>query len=402
MGAKNLHLEHVEDEILNQGIDGGRGAVYFLLGLRDMLKGNSKSRVNMTVKWDGAPAFFCGLHPETKQFFIAKKSLFNKTPLYYTSEDEIKKSSDIGGDLKDKFLIGFKYLSRLSWNTILQGDLMFTDSDKKEETIDGMKCITFQPNTIKYAVQKDSELGKTIGDAKMGIVFHTTYTGGTIEDLSASFGANISSLGHSRDVWIDDAKYKDESGSSSMTAKESVELTKVLTDVGKQFHLIKKKDLDTFRKIQDTVAAKSAAGASYKTYTNGLIRGNSFKPTYEGYITHFESYWTDKVVGKVKQEKTKQMKREIGEQVLRELRSLKNFLIALTKFQEKIVEAKSIIINSLNRIKSIGTFVETDKGLKAVNPEGYVCIDINGKAVKFVDRLEFSQNNFTATKNWSK
>ena len=49
MAAKNLHLEHIEDEIINQGIDGGRGAINFLQGLRDMLKGNATSGVNMTV-----------------------------------------------------------------------------------------------------------------------------------------------------------------------------------------------------------------------------------------------------------------------------------------------------------------------------------------------------------------
>ena len=182
MGAKNLHLEHLEDEIINQGIDGGRGAINFLQGLRDMLKGNSNSSVNMTVKWDGAPAIFCGKHPETGQFFVAKKSLFNKTPLFYTSEQEINDASELSGQLKEKFLTSFKYLSKLSWNTIMQGDLMYTN-DKKMTKIDGKSFITFQPNTIMYAVDVNSKLGKTIASSKMGIVFHTTYSGSTIEDL---------------------------------------------------------------------------------------------------------------------------------------------------------------------------------------------------------------------------
>ena len=194
MGAKNLHLEHLEDEIINQGIDGGRGAINFLQGLRDMMKGNSNSSVNMTVKWDGAPAIFCGKHPETGQFFVAKKSLFNKEPKFYTTEQEIKDDSSLSGQLQEKFLTSFKYLSKLSWSNVMQGDLMFTD-DKKSQKINGEDFITFQPNTILYAVQKDSVLGKEIDDAKMGIVFHTTYTGSSIDDLSASFGANISTLG---------------------------------------------------------------------------------------------------------------------------------------------------------------------------------------------------------------
>ena len=109
--AKNLHLEHLEDEIINNGIKGGRASIFFLLELRNMLKGNSKGRVNMTVKWDGAPAIWCGKHPEDGRFFVAKKSLFNKTPLFYTSEQEIKNASELSGDLETKFLEAFKHFS---------------------------------------------------------------------------------------------------------------------------------------------------------------------------------------------------------------------------------------------------------------------------------------------------
>ena len=377
MGAKNLHLEHLEDEIINQGIDGGRGAINFLQGLRDMLKGNSNSSVNMTVKWDGAPAIFCGKHPETSQFFVAKKSLFNKTPLFYTSEQEINDASELSGQLKEKFLTSFKYLSKLSWNTIMQGDLMYTN-DKKMTKIDGKSFITFQPNTIMYAVDINSKLGKTIASSKMGIVFHTTYSGSTIEDLGASFGANTSSLGSSSDVWVDDATYKDVSGNSTMTAKETLKLTQVLSGVGKSFHGITKKDLQKFMELQSTINQKGA-GASYKTYCNAQIRGGSFKPTYAGYMKHFENYWRDKVVGKVKMEKTKEIKREIGEQLYNELRALNKFITNLTKFMEGLVVAKQIIIVALNRVKSIGTFKKTATGFEVVNPEGYVAIDKTGK-----------------------
>ena len=400
MGAKNLHLEHLEDEIINQGIDGGRGAINFLQGLRDMMKGNSNSSVNMTVKWDGAPAIFCGKHPETGQFFVAKKSLFNKTPLYYTSESEINNASELSGQLKEKFLTAFQCLSKLSWNTIMQGDLMYTN-DKKMQKIDGKSYVTFQPNTILYAVDVKSDLGKQIANSKMGIVFHTTYSGGTIEDLSASFGAKTSSLGSSSDVWIDDATYKDVSGNSTMTAKETLKLTQVLSATGKAFHGITRKDLQKFMQLQATIQQKGA-GASYKTYCNAQIRGGSYKPTYAGYMKHFENYWRDKVVGKVKMEKTKEIKREIGEQLYNELLALNKFITNLTKFMENLVIAKQIIIVALNRVKSIGTFKKTATGFEAVNPEGYVAIDRTGSAVKLVDRMEFAFNNFTAQKNWDK
>ena len=401
MAVKNLHLEHLEDEIINNGIDGGRASINFLQSLRDMMKGNSSRGVNMTVKWDGAPAIWAGKHPETGQFFVAKKSLFTKAQLHYTSEQAIKDAPELSGDLETKFLESFRHLSKLSWNKILQGDLMFTQSDKKMQKIDGVDCVTFQPNTIMYAVDIKSDLGEKIANAKYGIVFHTTYTGSTIEDLGASFGADISTLGNSRDVWIDDATYKDVSGNSTLTAKESVALSKALSTTGKAFRQIKRPALIKFMKVQDTIA-KKGAGATYKTYVNSQIRKGKFNLSFKAYLSHFDNYWKTKVVGKVKMEKTKEQKRQMGEQLRRELLGLKIFINALTIFQTNLVVGKDIIIKGLNKAKNIGTFVRDDNGLKTVNPEGYVAIDNDGKAVKLVDRMEFSLNNFTVAKNWDK
>jgi len=400
MAVKNLHLEHLEDEIINNGIDGGRSAIYFLIELRKMLKGSSTSRVNMTVKWDGAPAIFCGPHPETNEFFVAKKSLFNKEPKFYTSEQQIKDADELKGQLEEKFLTSFKYLSKVGMKEILQGDLMYTN-DRGSKKFDDGKYITFQPNTIFYAVKEDSDLGKAVAKSKMGIVFHTTYTGSTIEGLGASFGANIKSLKQG-DVWMDDATYKDVSGTGSMTAKEAVSLSKVLQTTGKAFHGIKKKDLSKFMKVQETMDAKGAAGSMYKTYVNTLIRNQKFNPNTQDYLNHVESYWNDKMIAKVKQEKTKEIKREIMNDLLKELNGLRKMIDNLTVFQSSLVEGKQIIIVALNRVKSIGTFAKTDKGFEVVNPEGYVAIDKEGGAVKLVDRMEFAYNNFTAQKNWDK
>jgi len=401
MAVKNLHLEHLEDEIINNGIDGGRASINFLRSLRDMMKGNTKKGVNMTVKWDGAPAIWAGKHPETGQFFVAKKSLFTQQQLHYTSIQQIKEASELSGDLEKKFIESFNHLSKLAWNKILQGDLMFTEKDKKMQEIDGVNYVTFQPNTIMYAADIESDLGEAIDNAKYGIVFHTTYEGATIEDLGASFGADISTLGHSKDVWVDDATYKSVAGKSKMTAKDTVVLTKALQETGKSFHKIKKPALFKFKKVQQTIQSKGA-GATYKTYMNAQIKKGKFNLTYNDYIKHFDSYWKDKVVAKVKMEKTKKMKEEMGVQLRRELVGLKLLITALTTFQTNMVNAKDVIIKGLNTVKSIGTFKKTSKGFEVVNPEGYVAIDDSGKAVKLVDRMEFSLNNFTVSKNWDK
>ena len=72
MPSPNVHLEHIEDEIFNSGIDGGRASINFIRSLRDMLVSGSKRSVNVTVKWDGAPAIFCGNDPELSLIHISE------------------------------------------------------------------------------------------------------------------------------------------------------------------------------------------------------------------------------------------------------------------------------------------------------------------------------------------
>ena len=123
--GKNLHLEHIEDEIINNGVPGGRAAINFLRSLRDMLDGNARSSINMTVKWDGAPAIFAGIDPSDGKFFVAKKSVFNVSPKLYKTEAEI--DADVSGALVSKFKIALREFSKLGIKGVLQGDLMFTE-----------------------------------------------------------------------------------------------------------------------------------------------------------------------------------------------------------------------------------------------------------------------------------
>jgi hypothetical protein len=267
-GGKNLHLEHLEDEILNYGVDGGRAALNFLRSLRDMLSGSTRSSVNMTVKWDGAPAIFAGVEPETGDFFVAKKSVFNVSPKLYKTAQEI--DDDLSGALNEKFKVALAEFSKLGIKGVLQGDLMFTN-DVETETIDGTKCYTFQPNTIVYAVPVDSVLGKTINKAKVGIVWHTTYTGDTLQGMTASFGADITSLKTPSTVWMDDATYKDASGTATFTTTETEKITGVLSQTGKTFQKINANKLRTFLTVQNGMTG-AIAGASLKTYNNSKVR----------------------------------------------------------------------------------------------------------------------------------
>ena len=401
-GGKNLHLEHIEDEILNYGVSGGRASINFIQSLRDMLAGASRSSVNMTVKWDGAPAIFAGIDPSDGKFFVAKKSVFNVNPKLYKSVADI--DADTSGDLNAKFKVAFAEFPKLGIKGVLQGDLMFTDLET--DTIDGIKYYTFQPNTIVYAVPVDSDFGKTIKNSKIGVVWHTTYEGDELQSMKAKFGADISKMNKTSTVWMDDATYKDVAGKATMTEAETEAVTKSLSNAGKMFRGVNSQLLTKFLTIQNGFTG-DFAGASLKTYNNSKVRKgeriSNPKSHAAGYIKWVEGVF-DKKIDKLK---TPVKKKEVEVKKIETVRELKKHtknLALIIAFQNSIVEAKMGIVKKLNSVKQLtDTFIRTSNGFKVTNPEGFVAIDrVSGQAVKLVDRMEFSFNNFTAIKAWDR
>ena len=401
--GKNLHLEHLEDEIINFGVDGGRAALNFLRSLRDMLAGASRSSVNMTVKWDGAPAIFAGIDPSDGKFFVAKKSVFNVNPKLYKTNAEI--DADLSGALNSKFKIALAEFSKLGIKDVLQGDLMFTD-DVESETIEGTKYYTFQPNTIIYAVPIDSDLGKVINKAKIGVVWHTTYKGKELQDMKASFGADIKGLSKPTSVWMDDATYKDVSGRATFNQKETDKITATLSKVGSTFQKINAPMLRRFLTLQDSLTG-ALVGASLKTYNNSKVRAGEIISNPKGHATGYVK-WVEmsikKQIDKAKSDKGKEKYTKLQKEYVRDFNKHTRNLEQVIRFQNLLVDAKMQIVKKLNSVKGLtDTFVKTANGFKVTNPEGYVAIDrVSGGAVKLVDRMEFSFNNFTAIKAWDK
>tara|TARA_E500000331_G_C17271779_1_gene719553 strand:+ start:1227 stop:2480 length:1254 start_codon:yes stop_codon:yes gene_type:complete len=405
-GGKNLHLEHLEDEIINYGITGGRAAINFLRSLRNMLAGSSSSGVNMTVKWDGAPAIFAGIDPEDGKFFVAKKGVFNANPKFYKTNQEI--DAELKGQLNSKFKIALAEIPKLGIKGVLQGDLMFTDDISKKD-IDGISYYTFQPNTLVYAIPVNSGLGKIVSKAKLGVVWHTTYEGGpTLQDMTAKFGADTSKLKTTSSIWMDDASYKDVSGKAKFTLAETEKVTKILSSTGKTFQKIKSSELKKFLDLQNNTLTKGLVGASFKTYLNQYVkRGEKFnvsavkKTPYSMYV---KGYFDDKVIAKLKTDKAKKQKEQIRDEVVAQLLKQDSLILNLVEFMSSLVEAKQLIVTKLNSVKQLAKiFVRTKDGYKVSNEEGYVAVDRDGTtAVKLVDRMEFSYNNFTAAKAWDK
>ena len=231
--AKNLHMEHLEDEVLNGGVEGTRGAINFLQGLRDMLAGNADSSVNVTVKWDGAPAVFAGVNPENDRFFVGTKGVFAKNAKINYTETDI--NDNHSGGLASKLIVALNELPKANIKGVLQGDMMYTKEDLQTETIDNEQYITFQPNTIVYAVPVKTRLAAKILSSNMGIVWHTTYSGSTMEDMTASFGVSSGAFRESSTIWQADASFQDHSGSATMTKKQTGDVTAILSRAGKLF-----------------------------------------------------------------------------------------------------------------------------------------------------------------------
>ena len=399
---RNTHLTHIEETILTDGSRGATEAVEFLKSLRDMLSSSVRTGVNITTKWDGAPAIFCGINPENGKFFVATKSVFNKNPkLNYTSAD-IRKNHT--GGLVEKLDVALKELPKLGIKGVIQGDMMYGKGDLKSVTHDGVKYLTFGPNTIVYAVPEDSALGKYIKSSKMGIIFHTEYKGKTLETMKASFNINISKLRKTKTVWFDDASYKDVSGTVTLTKDETETLNGYIEQV--------EASLKGLAPVLDAMTAdydeknQFAIPTNFKVHLNSYFRGEDDLPDSKKMASDFKNYWTtklDKKIDSVKSEKGKEKYTEIKRTGLKEIESSKVKLEQVTLMYNNIMDAKNVLVQKLSKVKSIGTFLRTDDGLKTTEPEGFVAVDrIKGNAVKLVNRLEFSRANFTAAKNWVK
>ena len=396
--GKNVHLEHLEDNVLNNGVSGAREAINFLRSLRNMLAGHSDVKVNVTTKWDGSPAIFAGINPENGKFFVGTKSVFNKNAkLNYTDADIDENHPSEG--LNNKLKIALAYLPKLGIKGILQGDMMFTKDDLKPQTIDGEEYITFQPNTIVYAVPANTKLAKMMMAAQLGVVFHTSYVGKDIENMKASFNIDIGHLTTTKDVWFRDASFTDASGSATFTEKETADLTSILSQAGRLFNTIPALTLNK-------IASSETYLLQIKTYNNTKIReGQEIRDT-RAHVNGLMKWVEDRLnkeITSAKKEETKQKRIKEKTEVMRFYRTNAAQLKNIFDLMNMIIEAKLMIIRKLETIRSIGTFVRTDDGFRITAPEGFVAVDkLKGNALKLVDRLEFSHQNFSAAKNWSK
>ena len=394
---KNTHMTHIEDKVLYGGVDGTRQAINALRSLRDMLKGEQDG--NVSVKWDGAPAIFAGTDPSDGVFFVAKKGIFNKNPKIYKTAADV--DNDTSGDLAVKLKSALRELPKLGIKGIIQGDFLFGPGDLKKKTIKGKKYVTFHPNTIVYAVPTDNDAARDIERATIGIVWHTSYSGNGFDSLRASYGVDVRGMKKSKSVWSQDAMLRDHTD-ILMTKKETDDVNKSLSQAGKLFNQIAG---STLRELQ----ANQKLAQLIEQFNNKYVR--------KGQVVQNTRRHTDMLIkwiglkfgkeeAKRKSDKGKQSQRDAKQQMLSFFspRNKQN-LIKMFELQKLIVVAKLKLINKLNTLQKVKSFVKTKNGFKVTGAEGYVAIDkLGGDAVKLVDRMEFSYNNFSPNilKGWDK
>jgi hypothetical protein len=384
------HLTHLEELILTRQKEGLDTALSFINALTETFNGNADSGVFTTVKYDGAPAIICGYNPENNNFFVSTKSIAAKTPkINYTIQDIQTNYSQAPG-LAEKMKMALLYLPKVIKSNLYQCDFMFDKATLGTLDFQGEKLFTFKPNTVTYAVEADSELGKRIQNAQIGVVFHTRYIGPSLTELSKSADVNVSEFNQTPEVWFDDAKFKDVSGTVTLTDDEKRLVVETVNSIQKASGVVNWATLpDNFYILANT-------------FINTLIRQGKFVEDAEETFNEFIAWYSsrmDKETEKMKTEAGKQKKEDAKNNTINFFIDNKLSIVNIFNITKKLADLKKIFFNKYSSaIKTKQFLTQPDGTLKVTPGEGFVAVDKTGNMVKLVDRLEFSKANFAISK----
>ena len=394
---KRTHLQHIEDIILTDGHAGGTSVIEYFQGILQTLQGSAEQPINVSVKWDGAPAVVCGTNPENGKWFVGTKGVFGKTPKLNYTKDDISRNHGTD-DLGQKLLKCLVHLKKLNIQGIVQGDYMFDRDTLQRQSTAGENQVTFKPNTITYAVPEDSDLGKQMAAAQLGIIFHTTYTGDRIDNLQAKYGADVAAFARTPDVWFDNATYKNVSGTANFTAEEQAQFTAGME---------KLKALLT--KVPTNLSAMLGVNKDFlpffMLFINDQIKKGVLPADTNEYLKGFAEFYQGRMqqqAAGLKAQKALQLRQQKMKDMPLFLKQMQKPLAAMMAFYKEVIALKKLTLDKMNKATAIGTFAQTDSGLEVTDPEGFVAVGKTGDAVKLVDRLGFSRKNLTSINKFQK
>jgi len=394
---KRTHLQHIEDIILTDGHSGGEAVVNYFQGILQTLQGSTDQPINVSVKWDGAPAIVCGTNPENGRWFVGTKGVFGKTPKLNYTKDDIARNHGTD-DLGQKLLKCLVHLEKLNIKGIVQGDYMFHRETLQRQSMSGENYLTFKPNTITYAVPEDSDLGRQMAAAQVGIIFHTTYAGDRIDNLKAQYGADVESFTRTPDVWFDNATYKNVSGTANFTSEEQQQFT---TGIEQLKSLLSKVPTN----LSAMLGVNKDFLPFFMLFINDQIRQGQIPKDTTQYLKDFAQFYQGRMqqqAAGLKAQKALQLRQQKMKDMPQFLRQMQKPLAAMMAFYKEVIALKNLTLAKLNKATAIGTFAQTDAGLEVTDPEGFVAVGTAGDAVKLVDRLGFSRKNLTAIEKFKK
>ena len=387
---KRTHLEHIEDIVLTNGFEGAKSVIDYYKGLLVTLQGTTVNPVQVSVKWDGAPAVVCGTNPDNGRWFVGTKSVFAKSPkINYTKSDIARNHGT--EDLGQKLLKCLVHLKKLNIKGVVQGDLLFTDEDLSRKPIGGKQHITFTPNTITYAVEEGTDIAKQIESAQVGIIFHTSYNGDTLSDMDAVAGADVESFNKTPDVFFDNATYKDVSGSAKFTKDETGAFMSQIDKLEQLLTAVPRNLSDMFKGNQDFVPY-------FQMYINDQVKQGKLPTNANQFIAGFQKFYQQRMqqqIAGLKAQKALDLRQQKIKNMPVFLSRLRRPLQGMLNFYKQTQAMKGFILRKMNQAMQIGSFSQTDSGLEVTEPEGFVAVDKQGGAVKLVDRLGFSRRNLS-------
>jgi hypothetical protein len=392
---KRTHLEHIEDIILTHGHTGGEAVLGYFTDIYNMLKGTGSSALQVSVKWDGAPAVVCGINPDNGKFFVGTKSVFAQSAKINYNKQDIAQNHGTG-ELGEKLLKCLVHLPKLNIRGVVQGDMMFTDNDLTTQDINGGNFITFRPNEIVYAVPADSDIGQQIAAAKVGIIFHTTYVGDTLANMNAEAGADVAAFTKTADVWFDNATYKNVTGSATFTASESAEFAKGIQTLRSLLARVP-------QNLTAMLAANKDFVPMFQLFINSEIKQGRIPTDATAFLKGFQEFYLARMtqqMGGLKAQKAIQLRQQKMAEMPKFLNTVRKPLQAMLMFYKQTQALKAEALQKMNQAMQVGTFAQTENGLEVTDPEGFVAVGTDGGAVKLVDRLTFSRRNLTAIKRF--
>lgn len=361
------HIEHIEDLPVLFGYEGALLARHYLGSCYSALYGGLYD-ARISTKFDGSFSIVAGYDPLDEQFFVAKKSIFNKVPVYYKSGEQIT-NSNLRHDLKVKLLWSLQFLPAIIKEGIFQGDFLYDLHEAKPE---------FQPNTLLYA-PRTKKISDQIADSFIGIAWHTQYVG-MIGNLSVT------------------TKYKFPESNINVL---SIDSTWTPTDLNttREFYRAANlflRDIDlVISKLQRELngfAAHPELPKLFKQYQNARAKGCEY-----GF-----KYWLDKYF------KTEHQARKTARGMKAVLERWVSVDAALDEFNMIDVRTLVLMIEELKRRLlvefdkrsndwSVYYVTKHDNHLHPTGHEGYVISKSDGRfPVKLVDRKQFSSLNFSS------